>query len=124
MALSGFEIAIGGITSIPVTGGLFFLGYKSFGEKNLDASKFKPKKPAQAKKAEPTKVTSESKKVVEPEKDSDLKKSAAEDKSATIKKSTADKKPIDSKKALDVQDSVEAKENTKDVTSEVPDSKS
>ena len=56
MALSGFEIAIGGITSIPVTGGLIFLAYKSFGEKNLDASKLKPKKPAPAKKAEPTKV--------------------------------------------------------------------
>ena len=111
MALSGFEIAIGGITSIPVTGGLIFLGYKAFGEKNLDASKFKHKKPAQAKKAEPTKVTPESKKVVEPKKDTDLKKSAVE------------KKPIDSKKALDVQDSIEPKQNTKDVTKEVPDSK-
>ena len=110
MALSGFEIAIGGITSIPVTGGLIFLGYKSFGEKNLDASKFKPKKPAQAKKAEPTKVTPESKKVVDSKKDTDLKKGAVE------------KNPIDSKKALDVQDSIEPKRNTKDVTKEVPDS--
>ena len=95
MALSGFEIAIGGITSIPVTGGLIFLGYKAFGEKNLDASKFKPKKPAQAKKAEPTKVSPESKKVVEVKKDTDSKKNAVEGKSATIKKSTAKKKPID-----------------------------
>jgi hypothetical protein len=55
MALSGFEIAIGGITSIPVVGGLVFLGYKAFGEKNLDTSKLKPKKPAAAaaKKAAP-----------------------------------------------------------------------
>ena len=111
MALSGFEIAMGGITSIPVTGVLIFLGYKAFGEKNLDASKFKPKKSAQAKKADPTKGTSDSKKVVDAKKDTDLKKSAGE------------KKPIDSKKALDVQDSIEPKQNTKDVTKEVPDSK-
>ena len=44
MALSEFEIAIGGMTSIPVVGGLIFLGYKSFGETSLDASKLKPKK--------------------------------------------------------------------------------
>ena len=44
MALSGFEIAIGGISSIPVVGGLVLLGYKSFGEGSLDASKLKPKK--------------------------------------------------------------------------------
>ena len=50
MALSGFEIAVGGITSIPVLGGLIFLGYKAFGEKNLDTSKLKPKKPAAAEK--------------------------------------------------------------------------
>ena len=48
MALSGFEIAMGGVTSIPVLGGLIFLGFKAFGEKNLDASKLKPKKPATA----------------------------------------------------------------------------
>ena len=46
MALSGFEIAIGGLFSIPVVGGLVFFGYKAWGEKNLDASKLKPKKPA------------------------------------------------------------------------------
>ena len=44
MALSGFEIAMGGVTSIPVVGGLVFLGYKSFGESALDTSKLKPKK--------------------------------------------------------------------------------
>ena len=50
MALSGFEIAVGGLFSIPVVGGLVFLGYKVWGEKNLDASKLKPKKPAAAEK--------------------------------------------------------------------------
>lgn len=50
MALSGFEIAMGGVSSIPVLGGLVFLGFKAFGEKNLDASKLKPKKPAAAEK--------------------------------------------------------------------------
>ena len=50
MALSGFEVAIGGITSIPVISGLIFLGYKSFGENSLDASKLKPKKKSAAKK--------------------------------------------------------------------------
>ena len=62
MALSGFEIATGGITSIPVTATLIFLGYKAFGEKNLDTTKYKPKKPVQTKKAGPSKETSESEK--------------------------------------------------------------
>ena len=53
MALSEFEIAIGGITSIPVVGGLIFLGYKSFGEKFLDTSKLKPKKNPVVKKEAP-----------------------------------------------------------------------
>ena len=53
MLLSNFEIAVGGIMSIPVVGGLVFLGYKSFGEKNLDTSKLKPKKVV-AKKKDPT----------------------------------------------------------------------
>ncbi len=44
MALNEFEIAIGGMTSIPVVGGLIFLGYKSLGENSLDASELKPKK--------------------------------------------------------------------------------
>ena len=52
MALSGFEIAMGGVSSIPVLGGLVFLGFKAFGEKNLDASKLKPKKRAPAAKKE------------------------------------------------------------------------
>ena len=53
MALSGFEIAMGGITSIPVVGGLIFLGYKSFGESSLDASKLKPKQKTIVKKETP-----------------------------------------------------------------------
>ena len=53
MALSGFEIAMGGITSIPVVGGLIFLGYKSFGESSLDASKLKPKQQTAVKKEAP-----------------------------------------------------------------------
>ena len=46
MGLSAFEIAVGGITSIPIMGVLIFLIYKAFGEKNLDTSKLKPKKAA------------------------------------------------------------------------------
>ena len=53
MALSGFEIAMGGITSIPVVGGLIFLGYKSFGESSLDASKLKPKQKTAVRKEAP-----------------------------------------------------------------------
>ena len=53
MALSGFEIAMGGITSIAVVGGLIFLGYKSFGESSLDASKLKPKQKTTVKKETP-----------------------------------------------------------------------
>ena len=54
MALSEFEIAIGGLTSIPVVGGLIFLGYKSFGESSIDTSKLKPKKKPADVKATPT----------------------------------------------------------------------
>ena len=97
MALSGFEIAIGGITSIPVTGGLIFLGYKAFGEKNLDASKLKPKKPAPAKKADSPKLTPDSKKVVDPKKDTDSNNSVAEEKLTIIDNNTAEKKTLDSK---------------------------
>lgn len=50
MPISGFEIAVGGITSIPVTSGLVLLGYKAFGEKTLDSSKLKPKGKPPAKK--------------------------------------------------------------------------
>ena len=62
MALSGFEIAMGGITSIPITGGLIFLGYKGFGERNLDTSKLKPKKSVQVKKSTESKNPTDSKK--------------------------------------------------------------
>jgi hypothetical protein len=74
MALSGFEIATGGITSIPVTATLIFLGYKAFGEKNLDTTKYKPKKSVQTKKAEPSQNASESKMNVVPKKDTDTTK--------------------------------------------------
>ena len=53
MPLSGFEIAVGGMTSIPVVSGLVLLGYKSFGEKALDSSKLKPKAKPLAKKDAP-----------------------------------------------------------------------
>lgn len=43
MALSGFEMSVGGISSIPISAGLVFLAYKSLGEKNLDSSRLKPK---------------------------------------------------------------------------------
>ena len=46
MSLSGFEISVGGITSIPLTSSLVLLLYKVFGEKRLDASKLKPRKVA------------------------------------------------------------------------------
>ena len=54
MALSDFEIAIGGLTSIPVVGGLIFLGYKSLGESSLDTSKLKPKQKTAVAKGTPT----------------------------------------------------------------------
>tara|TARA_B100001564_G_scaffold324809_1_gene305895 strand:+ start:93 stop:398 length:306 start_codon:yes stop_codon:yes gene_type:complete len=92
MALTGFEIAIGGITSIPVTAGLVFLGYKIFGEKQLDVSKLKPKKVTQPKKAEPTKETSKSKKSDDLKKDSDKTKSGAKTKSVTVEKNTTENK--------------------------------
>ena len=46
MALSGFEMAVGGISSIPTTSGLCLIAYKLFGEQRLDASKIKSKKGA------------------------------------------------------------------------------
>ena len=54
MALSDFEIVIGGLTSIPVVGGLIFLGYKSLGESSLDTSKLKPKKKTAVANGNPT----------------------------------------------------------------------
>ena len=122
MALSGFEIATGGITSIPVTAALIFLSYKAFGEKNLDTTKYKPKKPVQTKKAGPSKETSESKKTDVSKKDTDTTKSATEKESATIKKSPNDK-TVNSKKLIDIKDSVTPKIDDKEITSAVPDSK-
>ena len=46
MSLSGFEIAVGGITSIPLTSSLVLLLYKAFGENQLDVSKPKVNKVA------------------------------------------------------------------------------
>ena len=105
MALSGFEIATGGITSIPVTAALIFLGFKAFGEKSLDATKYKPKKPVQTKKADPSKDTSESKNNDVSKKDLDTTKSGTKKESATIKKSPTDK-TVDSMKSTDIKDSV------------------
>ena len=122
MALSGFEIATGGITSIPVTAALIFLSYKAFGEKNLDTTKYKPKKPVQTKKAGPSKETSESEKADVSKKDTDTNKSATEKESATIKKSPNDK-TVNSKKSIDIKDSVRAKIDDKEITSAVPDPK-
>ena len=53
MSLSEFEIAVGGITSIPITSSLFLLAYKTFGEQRLDSSNLKPKKVS----AKPTQAT-------------------------------------------------------------------
>ena len=49
MALSGFEIGVGGITSIPVLAGLMFLLYKGWGEKNLEVKKAKVRTASSAK---------------------------------------------------------------------------
>ena len=68
MPLSGFEIAVGGMTSIPVVGGLILLGYKSFGEKNLDSSKLKPKPKPKAKPPAKKDVPSSDKKPVKAQK--------------------------------------------------------
>ena len=122
MALSGFEIATGGITSIPVTAALIFLAYKAVGEKNLDTTKYKPKKPVQTNKAEPLKEKSEYKKIYAPKKDVDTTKSATEKESATIKKSPNDK-TVNSKKSVDIKDSVRPKIDDKEITSAVLDSK-
>ena len=86
MALSGFEIAIGGISSIPVVGGLIFLGFKAFGEKNLDASKLKPKKPAAAAKKAPAAAPAEKKPAAAAKKDA----AAAEKKPAPAAKKDPD----------------------------------
>ena len=59
MALSQFEIAVGGICSIPVTGGLIYMGFKTWGEQKLDASRLKPKKAKAPIKEEKKKSTGE-----------------------------------------------------------------
>ena len=122
MALSGFEIATGGITSIPITATLIFLSYKAFGEKNLDTTKYKPKKTVQTKKAGTSKETSESKKTDVSKKDIDTTKSATEKESATIKKSPNDK-TVNSKKSIDTKDSARPKIDDEETTSAVPDAK-
>ena len=48
MSLSGFEISVGGITSIPLTSSLVLLLYKAFGEKRMGMSKLKEKVTAKA----------------------------------------------------------------------------
>ena len=64
MSLSGFEIGVGGVTSIPIKSSLVLLLDKAFGEKPLGASKIKANKVA-AKAMLPTpkreKVTTKSK---------------------------------------------------------------
>ncbi|BEV36403.1 hypothetical protein CREGCYN_12150 [Synechococcus sp. M16CYN] len=45
MALTSFEIAVGGVTAIPVISGLVFLTYKGFLEKNLDISRPETREP-------------------------------------------------------------------------------
>ena len=106
MALSGFEIAIGGITSIPVVGGLIFLGYKSFGESSLDASKLKPKQKTTVKKETPApdkkeiKEKSQNQEIKEKPTTTTAKKaSQSETQKPTVKKETPalDKKEIKEK---------------------------
>ena len=97
MALSGFEIAMGGITSIPVVGGLVFLGYKSFGESSLDASKLKPKQKTTVKKETPAPDKKEIKE--KPTTTTAKKSSQSETQKPTVKKETPalDKKEIKEK---------------------------
>ena len=106
MALSGFEIATGGITSIPVVGGLIFLGYKSFGESSLDASKLKPKQKTTVKKETPApdkkeiKEKSQNQEIKENLTTTTTKKaSQSETQKSTVKKETPapDKKEIKEK---------------------------
>lgn len=106
MALSGFEIAMGGITSIPVVGGLIFLGYKSFGESSLDASKLKPKQKTTVKKETPApdkkeiKEKSQNQEIKENLTTTTTKKaSQSETQKSTVKKETPapDKKEIKEK---------------------------
>ena len=89
MPLTGFEISVGGVLSIPVVAGLTFIGFKSWGEKNLDSSKLKPKKPAPATTAVAKKATP-------------AKKSGPEQTSATVKTTITEKTTdTDNKPATD-----------------------
>jgi hypothetical protein len=91
VALSGFEIAVGGITSIPVVSGLILLGYKSFGESSLDASKLKPKK----KPAVKQEVSESENKISAPKNE---KPKSTKKPSATVKeKSASAEKPLTAK---------------------------
>lgn len=95
MALTGFEISVGGVLSIPVVAGLTFLGFKTWGEKSLDASKYKPKKPAPAaaaKKPAPEKTAAPEKKADTEKKPAPDKKPATEKTAATEKTTAPDKK--------------------------------
>ena len=92
MALSDFEIAVGGITSIPVLGGLVWLSYKTWGERNLDASKLNAKKPQTPVKKQETKPKAESKPT-----DSTNEKSSNPDLAKQEIKPKADTKIADSK---------------------------
>ena len=96
MALTGFEISVGGVLSIPVVAGLTFLGFKTWGEKSLDASKYKPKKPAPAaaaKKPAPEKTAAAEKKAASDKKPAPDKKPATEKTTADEKKPAAEAKP-------------------------------
>ena len=114
MALSGFEIAMGGITSIPVVGGLIFLGYKSFGESSLDASKLKPKQKTAVKKEAPA---PNKKEIKEKSQNQEIKENLT---STTTKKASQSEtqKPTD-KKETPAPDKKEIKEKAQQKKPEV-----
>ena len=60
MSLSGFEISVGGITSIPLTSSFVLLLYKAFGEKRMGMSKLKEKVTAKAAPSTPKQGTTKS----------------------------------------------------------------
>jgi hypothetical protein len=103
MALSDFEIAVGGITSIPVLGGLVWLSYKTWGERNLDASKLNAKKPQTPVKKQETKPKAESKPT-----DSTNEKSSNPDLAKQEIKPKADSKIADSKNDKNLKSEVKA----------------
>ena len=119
MALSGFEIAMGGITSIPVVGGLIFLGYKSFGESSLDASKLKPKQKTTVKKETPA---PDKKEIKEKDQNQEIKEkltttttkktSQSETQKSTVKKET----PAPDKKEIKVKTQQKKTEDKTNIT--------